>query len=65
MTVRLNGQDYETTATNIKDLLAGTPMAGKPVIVELNQQALVASAYESTAVQEGDTIEVMILGAGG
>ncbi len=65
MKITLNGQEVDTEATSVSELIASTPMAGKPVVVEYNQQALVASAHGETQLKEGDVIEVLVLGAGG
>ncbi len=65
MKITLNGTLLETDACTVSELIASTPMAGKPVVVELNQHALVASAHATTKLQEADQIEVLVLGAGG
>lgn len=65
MKVILNGTPIETNAETVASLIATTPMAGKPVIVEINKQALVASAHKTTKLKEGDALEVLTLGAGG
>lgn len=65
MKITLNGTLLETDVSTVSELIASTPMEGKPVVVELNQQALVASAHTTTKLQEADEIEVLVLGAGG
>jgi len=65
MKVILNGSELETDAENIAELIESTTMAGKPVIVEVNKKALVASEHKTTTLGDGDKIEVLTLGAGG
>jgi len=65
MNITLNGVATETNVTSVADLIAESSMAGKPVVVEYNKEALTASAHKSTQLKEGDSIEVLVLGAGG
>lgn len=65
MKIQLNGKEVETSAANVTELLKESEMAGKPVVVEYNQAALVASAHVETELQDGDQVEVFVLGAGG
>jgi len=63
--ILLNGKEIQTAASSIKEFLTEQKMEGKPVIVELNREALTASAHQSTSLKEGDVIELFVLGAGG
>jgi len=65
MNIILNGQNLETNASTVAELIANSPMAGKPVVVEYNKEALPASAHKTTGMKEGDSLEVLVLGAGG
>lgn len=65
MKIILNGTETTTQADTITALIAENGMAGKPVVVERNKEALVASAHKVTLLQEGDQIELFVLGAGG
>lgn len=65
MTITLNGKKTNTQSTTVKQLLTEQGMTGKPVIVEVNQSAIVASAHDSTILKEGDRLELFLLGAGG
>lgn len=65
MTITLNGTTTITHASTVSDLLIEHHMQGKPVLVEVNQKALVASVHLSTSLAEGDQIEFFVLGAGG
>ena len=65
MNITLNGKKITTKAMTVSELVAEQGMAGKPVIVERNQTALVASVHATIQLEEGDVIEVFVLGAGG
>ena len=49
----------------VTDLLASLGLAGKPVVVELNEQAVFPRDYENLQVSEGARVEVVTLAAGG
>lgn len=65
MKIILNGTETTTEAETISALITEKGMEGKPVVVERNKEALVASAHAETLIQEGDQIELFVLGAGG
>jgi sulfur carrier protein len=65
MRLRLNGDDFETAASTVRELLHQLGLAGKPAIVELNQRALFPREHETTPVSEGDIIEIVQITAGG
>lgn len=65
MDITLNGKEISTEAQTVSALIAEHGMAGKPVVVEHNQAALVASVHASTQLADGDELEVFVLGAGG
>ena len=65
MNITLNGQSLTTKATTVSELIADSPMVGKPIVVEYNKEALTASAHKTTKLQEDDVLEVLVLGAGG
>lgn len=66
MTITLNGQKHviQTPAT-VGDLLADIGFKGRPVVVEVNRQALLPREHTSVTVNEGDVIEVVQITAGG
>ena len=66
MTLTVNGQtrSFADTAT-IADLLETLGLAGKPVVVEQNQRALLPREIAETTVAEGDVIEIVQITAGG
>lgn len=65
MKITLNGTEIMTEATTVSALIEEQGFKGKPVIVEYNKSALVASAYLTTELSEGDSIQFFVLGAGG
>lgn len=65
MKLRLNGEEMETNAATVRDLLQQLGMAGKPAVVEHNQHALFPREHESTGLAEGDIIEIVQITAGG
>ncbi len=66
MTIQINGTPREIpepmTLTALLDLLG---LAGKPVVVELNEAAVFAREYPVATVGDGDRIEIVTLAAGG
>ncbi|MGJ8645206.1 MAG: sulfur carrier protein ThiS [Luteolibacter sp.] len=66
MTIQLNGQPHplekETTLTA---LLESIGLAGKPVVAELNHEAIRPADFSSTVVKAGDSLEIVTLAAGG
>jgi len=66
MEIHLNGQPHplekETTLTA---LLASLGLAGKPVVAELNRDALLPRDFPITTVRDGDQVEIVTLAAGG
>jgi sulfur carrier protein len=66
MTITLNGQIQTVSGcATILDLLASLGFGGRPVVVELNRQALLPREHASATVNEGDVIEVVQITAGG
>jgi sulfur carrier protein len=65
MKLRVNGDDLETVAHTVRDLLHQLGLAGKPAVVELNQRALFPREHEGTPLSEGDILEIVQITAGG
>ena len=66
MTITLNGQQHTVPSpATILDLLALLGFGGRPVVVELNRQALLPREHASTSVNAGDVIEIVQITAGG
>ncbi|MDB6139041.1 MAG: molybdopterin synthase/thiamine biosynthesis sulfur carrier beta-grasp [Verrucomicrobiaceae bacterium] len=66
MTITLNGQPQTLAApATVLDLLAVLGFGGRPVVVELNQQALLPREHATAGLNEGDVIEIVQITAGG
>jgi sulfur carrier protein len=66
MTITLNGisRDFPDALTMTR-LLEAVGLAGKPVIVEQNQLALLPKEIISATIQDGDVLEIVQITAGG
>ena len=66
MKITLNGKPHELDAgSTIRDLLSGIDLADRPVVVELDQQALLPREHGSAVLSEGSVVEVVQITAGG
>jgi thiamine biosynthesis protein ThiS len=66
MEIRLNGKAYPlAAATPLPELLAALGLAGRPVLVEWNHAALLASEHAATLVRPNDELEIIQIVAGG
>jgi thiamine biosynthesis protein ThiS len=66
MTIFLNGQARDLPAERtLSKLLQELGLEGKPVVVELNGEAVLRTAYEQTTVQDQANVEIITLAAGG
>jgi thiamine biosynthesis protein ThiS len=66
MKLRINGEEHEAlTQTTVRGILNHLGFGEKPVVVELNQKALFPREHETTILQEGDTLEIVQITAGG
>lgn len=66
MQIQLNGTPHEIeTAMTVADLLTSVGFAGKPVVVELDEQAVFPRDYARVTVGDGARVEVIMLAAGG
>jgi sulfur carrier protein len=66
MTITLNGRPASVPAPlSVDALLAHLGLAGKPVVVELDQQPVFPRDYPQTPVNDGARVEIVTLAAGG
>ncbi len=66
MTIRLNGKAHEIeNALSIAALLESLGLGGKPVVVELDEQAVFPRDYPNVTLGEGSNVEIVTLAAGG
>lgn len=66
MTITLNGSKREFSAPlTLEQLLENLGLAGRPVVVEHNQVALLPKEIPVAQVNDGDVIEIVQITAGG
>jgi thiamine biosynthesis protein ThiS len=66
MTLTLNGKKHTTaTERTVADLIASLGLKDRPVVVELDQQALLLREHATTELREGCVVEVVQITAGG
>jgi len=66
MTIQLNGKPHTLDTTiSVDTLLHSIGLGEKPVVVELNQQALFPREYQNSILQDGDQLEIIMIAAGG
>lgn len=64
--ILLNGSSHPVAVPiAISDLLASLGLAGRPVVVELNEQAVFPRDYPAVLVGQGARVEIVTLAAGG
>lgn len=66
MKVRVNGEPKEIReGSTVHGLLEQLGLAGKPVVVEWNERALLPREYDQSTLKEGDAVEIVQITAGG
>ena len=67
MTITLNGQarDFEANSLTVTEMVAELGLTGHPVLVELDGEALLRKEFDQHQVQEGATVEIVRMVAGG
>lgn len=67
MTITLNGQPrgFDAATITVEGLLAEVGLAGRPVVVEVDLQAVFPADYGKTPVNDGSSIEIVTIAAGG
>ena len=66
MIITLNGQPHTLgSETTLPELLRSLGLSGKPVVVELNQEAILPRNFTQTLIQANDQLEIITLAAGG
>ena len=66
MQITLNGKPHELSGpTTLTDLLESLGLAGKPVLAELNREAVLPRLFPETSLNPGDNLEIITLAAGG
>ena len=65
MKLTINGESREVAAERVDQLVEALGLAGQAVAVELNQQVIPKREHASTALKQGDELEVVTLVGGG
>ncbi|MDX9714409.1 MAG: sulfur carrier protein ThiS [Dissulfurispiraceae bacterium] len=65
MKIKLNGEVYETSAANLKQLLQELRIVTNSVAIELNLTIIRKADHENTAIKENDTVEIIQFVGGG
>lgn len=66
MKITLNGRPHELDdGSTVKQLLATIGFADRPVVVELNKDALLPREHATQILADGDLVEVVQITAGG
>ncbi len=66
MTITLNGESREVDGPlTVAELLAELGLGDKPVVVELDREAVLPADHATTRVEAGAGIEIVTLAAGG
>ena len=66
ITLTINGEQQEVQkGLSLRSLLINLGLGEKPVVVELNRQALSPSEFEGKILNERDELEIITIAAGG
>jgi sulfur carrier protein len=65
MLIYLNGEERNTDAGSVSELLAELGMQGRMIAIERNMEVVPKSAYADTALVEGDRLEIVHMIGGG
>jgi len=66
MNIQLNGKEHALSSEcSVAELLNQLGLKGKPVVVELNSEALLSADFEKTTVTADSKIEIISITAGG
>jgi len=63
--VLLNGEEKQVAAATIAQLVVELGLEGQPVAVERNREVVRRRDHDTTALAEGDVLEVVTLVGGG
>ena len=64
--ITLNGSPHPIPADNtVAGLLESLGLAGKPVVVELDGEAVFPRDHTQTSIRDGARVEIVTLAAGG
>ena len=65
ITLNVNPKELDTEGFSVSDLIDALGMAGHPVLIELNGEALLSKEFPNRQVTEGAAVEIIRMVAGG
>lgn len=65
MQIVLNGEQRDCSAQTVFDLISELGYVGKRIAVELNGEIVPKSQHETTALNNGDQLEIVVAVGGG
>ena len=65
MHIYLNGEERNTDAGSVSELLAELDVKGRMIAIERNMEVVPKSAYADTVLVEGDRLEIVHMIGGG
>ena len=67
MNLTINGEarSFDATSMTLPELLQELGLGGKPVVVELDKQAVLPADHATTTVSDGASLEIVTIAAGG
>lgn len=66
ITVTVNGKDHSLPGeSSVAEALESLGLSNRPLLIEINRQALLRSDWAATTVRHGDRIELIQIVAGG
>ena len=65
MKLTVNGEQRDTRATTIRQLVVSLGLSERPVAVELNGTMVPRNKHEETQLHDGDALEIVTLVGGG
>jgi len=68
MTITINGKRHDLADQNsiaLPDLIRTLQLGEKPLLVELNRQAILKREFDGCVIRDGDEVEIIRMVAGG
>lgn len=65
MHIQLNGEEEEVSVENLQQLVLALGLEVRTIAIELNREVVPKSSWTTTAIHEGDRIEVVHMIGGG
>ncbi len=65
MKIQLNGETRDVAAKTVADLIAELGLETRMLAVERNMEVVAKSAYDDTALEENDRVEIVHMIGGG